>query len=127
MKRYMLYLMTAFILIFCFSSDANSKIVEINASVENISFGTDREGCPAVYFTLKESEYANTGLLKGESVKFLVNVADENNYSKRGNTLFWVLFIIEDYFSGKRSFATTPFVVKVDMQKREIKNFIFVS
>ncbi len=127
MKSCAICFLTVFFCIFCFSIDAYSKVVEIHASVEKITFGSDREGSPAVFFTLKESGYSNNGVLRGGSAQFLVNVADEFNCSKRGHTLFWVLFIIEDYFSGQRSFAETPFVIKVDMQKREIKNFIFES
>ncbi len=126
MKHSFICAVVMFAFIFLSAINSYSKDVEIDAVVENISFGTDKEGSGAVCFTLKETEYSNN-ILKGESVKFLVNVADTENCKKNGLSLFWTLFIIKDYFSGVKSFYGTPFSVKVDMKKREIKSFIFIS
>ena len=127
MKRLFVCVFTVITFLFLASINSYSKDVEIYASVENISFGIDKEGSGAVYFTLKESEYADKAMFNGKSVKFLVNVADTENCRKNSLSLFWVLFIIKDYFSGAKQFFGTPFPIKINLAKREITSFIFIS
>ncbi|MBR3664022.1 MAG: hypothetical protein IKN64_05125 [Desulfovibrio sp.] len=109
-----------------------SKTITINAPVYDILFESNGDTFGQLYFIIS-SEYLPKNYSNSKNVKFLVNVATEeqcnedNKCRSRGLTLSWVLHIIKNYLSGDNTWRGTSFQIKIDLQKMEIVDFIFVS
>jgi hypothetical protein len=112
--------------------DAVAKDVIVYASVVDVKFAKDNDGIPEIYFKLKESEYSDKKYLKGktEYYKVAINPKYKNPDDRIGDEerqpLFWVLHIIKHHFVGG-DWIGTPYFMRLDLKKNEIKECRFES
>ncbi|MBO6003008.1 MAG: hypothetical protein J6P53_05885 [Mailhella sp.] len=113
---------------------AAAKDVVLHASVVDVKFAKDHEGTPSIYFKLKEDRdsYGFRNYLKGKAEYFKVAIdprlknPDPRISDEERQPLFWVLHIIAHHFVGS-DWAGTPYFMRLDLKKKEIRQCHFES
>ncbi|MBO4318565.1 MAG: hypothetical protein J5855_09885 [Mailhella sp.] len=113
---------------------AAAKDAETYAYVVDVKFAMDAEGSAATYFMLKEDDggYDLRHCLNGKTEYFKINIdpgsvnPDDRISEEEAQPLFWVLHIIANHFVGTE-WRDMPFYVRLDLQKKEIRQIHFVS